>query len=99
MAYNIVYVVVSSIRLIVMCTPRYAEEYSKSASSNKAIQYSEGISRLTYEATRSFEGATARQTHIFAMGGHEYEGLQQVELAGDTVMHALKKVKRRGGGI
>ena len=36
---------------------------------------------------------------IFAMGGHEYEGPQQVELAGDTVMHAVEKVKRRGGGI
>lgn len=45
---------------------------------------------MTYEATRSFEGTTVRQTHIFTMGRHEYEGRQKVELAGDAVMHALK---------
>ena len=33
------------------------------------------------------------------MGGHEYEGPQQVEQAGDTVMHSRKEVMRRGGGI
>ena len=41
----------------------------------------------------------ARQTHIFATGGHEYERIQQVELVGDSEIPALKKVKRRGGGI
>ena len=41
----------------------------------------------------------ARQRPVFAMGGREYEVLRQVERAGDTVMHAPKKVKRRGGGI
>ena len=41
----------------------------------------------------------ARQTHISATGGQEFGGIRQVELAGDVVMPALKKVKRRGGGI
>ncbi|MCY4673152.1 MAG: class II aldolase/adducin family protein [Bacteroidetes bacterium] len=62
----------------------------------------QGTPEMAYEVARLFETTAVLQTHIFAMGGHE-DGMVAIgrtaEEAGNAVMHALKQVTSRGGGI
>ena len=82
-----------------MCSPRYAEEYNKSASSNIVIQYSGETRGNDLRSSPIICGDNGSPDAHICHGRHEYEGHQRFELAGDTVMHSQKEVKRRGGGI